>query len=121
MQNRGVKDIFIACVDGPGGLPEAIETVYPYTWVQLCMVHLVRNSLRYVSYKHMKAVATDLKAIYSASTETEAEFNLELKALEMGCTLSEHQQVVAGTLEPRHPLICFPRGHSQDHLYHECY
>jgi hypothetical protein len=58
----------------------SIETVYPQTRVQLCMVHLMRNSLRYVSYKHMKAVATDLKAIYSASTEAVAEFNLELFA-----------------------------------------
>jgi putative transposase len=80
LQNRGVKDIFIACVDGLTGLPEAIETAYPQTRVQLCMVHLMRNSLRYVSYKHMKAVATDLKAIYSAATEAEAEFNLELFA-----------------------------------------
>ncbi len=80
LQNRGVKDIFIACVDGLTGLPEAIETVYPQTRVQLCMVHMVRNSLRYVSHKHMKAVAADLKAIYSAATETEAEFNLELFA-----------------------------------------
>src|SRR5574342_639935 len=80
LQNRGVKDIFIACVDGLTGLPEAIETVYPQTRVQLCMVHLMRNSLRYVSHKHMKEVATDLKAIYSASTEAEAEFNLELFA-----------------------------------------
>jgi putative transposase len=80
LQNRGVKDLFIACVDGLNGLPEAIETVYPQARVQLCMVHLMRNSLRYVSYKHMKAVATDLKAIYSASTEAEAEFNLELFA-----------------------------------------
>jgi putative transposase len=80
LQNRGVKDIFIACVDGLNGLPEAIETAYPLTRVQLCMVHMVRNSLRYVSYKHMKAVATDLKAIYSAGTEVEAEFNLELFA-----------------------------------------
>ena len=91
LQNRGVKDFFIACVDGLTDLPEAIETVYPQTRVQLCMVHLVRNSLRYVSYKHMKAVATDLKAIYSASTESEAEFNLELKALEMGCALSQQK------------------------------
>ena len=67
-------------VDGLTGLPEAIETVYPQTRVQLCMVHLVRNSLKYVSYKHRKAVATDLKAIYSAATESEAEFNLELFA-----------------------------------------
>lgn len=54
VHNRGVKDIFIACVDGLTGLPEAIETVYPHTRVQLCMVHLMRNSLRYVSYKHMR-------------------------------------------------------------------
>src|SRR5437868_10454159 len=80
LQNRGLKDIFIACVDGLTGLPEAIETAFPQTRVQLCMVHLVRNSLKYVSYKHRKAVATDLKAIYSASTEAEAEFNLELFA-----------------------------------------
>src|SRR5713226_8493856 len=80
LQNRGVKDFFIACVYGLTAVPEAIETVYPQTRVQLCMVHLVRSSLRYVSYKHMKAVATDLKAIYSASTESEAEFNLELFA-----------------------------------------
>ena len=80
LQNRGVKDIFIACVDGLTSLPEAVESVYPQTRVQLCMVHLVRNSLRYVSYKHMKSVAADLKAIYSAATEAEAEFNLELFA-----------------------------------------
>jgi putative transposase len=91
LQNRGVKDFFLACVDDMPGLPEAIGTVYPQTRVQLCMVHLVRNSLRSVSYKHMKAVATDLKAIYSASTESEAEFNLELKALEMGCALSQQK------------------------------
>src|SRR5690349_24249340 len=55
LQNRGVKDIFIACVDGLKGFPEAIESVYPQTRVQLCMVHLVRNSLRYVSHKHMRS------------------------------------------------------------------
>jgi transposase-like protein len=91
LQNRGVKDFFIGCRDGLNGLPEAIETVSPQTRVQLCMVHLMRNSLRYVSYKHMKAIATDLKAIYSASTEAEAEFNLELKALEMGRALSQQK------------------------------
>ncbi len=80
LQNRGVKDVFIACVDGLTGFPEAIEAVFPQARVQLCLVHLVRNSLRYVSYKHMKEVATDLKAIYSASTEAEAELNLEVFA-----------------------------------------
>ena len=73
LQNRGVKDIFIACVDGLTGFPEAIETVFPQTRVQLCIVHMTRNSLKYVSYKDRKAVATDLKKIYGANTESEAE------------------------------------------------
>ncbi len=80
LQNRGLKDIFIACVDGLAGLPEAIETLYPRTHVQLCMVHLVRNSLKYVSYKHRKEVAADLKLIYSAATESEAQVYLDLFA-----------------------------------------
>ena len=80
LQNRGVKDLFIACVDGLTGFPEAIESVFSQTRVQLCMVHMVRNSLRYVSHKHMQEVATDLKAIYSSATEEEAELNLELFA-----------------------------------------
>lgn len=73
LQNRGVKDIFIACVDGLTGFPEAIEAVFPLATVQLCIVHMVRNSLSYVSYKDRKSVAADLKKIYSASTEVEAE------------------------------------------------
>jgi putative transposase len=80
LRNRGVRDTYIACVDGLVGLPEAIEAVYPQTQVQLCMVHLVRNSLRYVSHKDRKAVAHDLKAMYGAATESEAEFHLELFA-----------------------------------------
>ena len=73
LQNRGVKDIFIACVDGLTGFPEAIEAVFPQTQVQLCIVHLVRNSLSYVSYKDRKAVAADLRAIYTAATAEAAE------------------------------------------------
>jgi putative transposase len=73
LQNRGVKDIFIACVDGLTGFPEAIETVFPQTRVQLCIVHMVRNALSYVSYKDRKAVAADLKTIYSAATALDAE------------------------------------------------
>ncbi len=57
MQNRGVKDIFIACVDGLKGFPQAIETVFPKTTVQLCIVHLVRASLNYVNWKERKQVA----------------------------------------------------------------
>lgn len=76
LQNRGVQDIFIACVDGLTGFPEAINTVFPKTKVQLCIVHMVRNSLKYVSYKHRKEAAKDLKAIYSSITLDEAEREL---------------------------------------------
>lgn len=73
LNNRGVKDILIACVDGLTGFPEAINTAFPKTKVQLCIVHLVRNSLRYVPYKDMKAVAADLKSIYRAINVEQAE------------------------------------------------
>jgi putative transposase len=73
LQNRGVKDIFIACVDGLTGFPEAIETVFPKTQIQLCIVHMVRNSLSFVSYKHRKEVVPDLRHIYTATTVVEAE------------------------------------------------
>lgn len=77
LQNRGVRDMFIACVDGLKGLPEAIENVFPKTQVQLCIVHMVRNSLKFVGYKQRKEVAQDLKRIYTSATETEAEQRLE--------------------------------------------
>ena len=76
LKNRGVVDIFICCVDGLTGFEEAIEAVYPQTVVQLCIVHMVRSSLRFVTWKHRKAVAQDLKAIYRAATEEEAELEL---------------------------------------------
>src|ERR1039457_282684 len=80
LKNRGVQDIFIACVDGLKGFPEAIETVFPNTQVQLCIVHMVRNSLKYVSWKQRKEVATDLKVIYQSATAEQAE--MELTAFE---------------------------------------
>jgi transposase-like protein len=78
LNNRGVKDIFIACVDGLKGFTEAIESVFPNTITQLCIVHQIRNSLTYISYKDRKAVVADLKPIYTAITEDEALFALEL-------------------------------------------
>jgi transposase-like protein len=77
LQNRGVQDIFIAAVDGLHGFPEAIESVFPKTKVQLCIVHMMRNSLRYVSYKDRKAVAADLKRIYKSITVDEAKRELD--------------------------------------------
>ena len=72
LQNRGVKDILIACVDGLKGFPDAINTAFPQTQIQLCIVHMVRNSLKYVTWKDYKAVTADLKQIYQSATEEEA-------------------------------------------------
>jgi len=77
LQNRGVKDVFIFAVDGLKGFPEAIAAAFPKSKIQLCIVHMVRNSLRYVPSKDMKAVARDLKAIYNSGTLVGAEEALE--------------------------------------------
>ena len=77
LQNRGVKDIFIACVDGLKGFPEAIESVFPQTQVQLCIVHMIRNSVRYVNWKDRKQLCGDLKKIYTSATEQQAETALD--------------------------------------------
>jgi len=77
LQNRGVKDILIACVDGLKGFPDAINTVYPDTHIQLCIVHMVRNSMKFVPWKDYKAIAADLKAIYQATTEEKALLSLD--------------------------------------------
>jgi len=76
LRNRGVQDVLIACVDGLKGFPDAIEAVFPKTTVQLCIVHMVRGSLNYVSWKKRPEVAADLKRIYSAATADEAEQRL---------------------------------------------
>jgi putative transposase len=76
LKTRGVQDIFIACVDGLKGFPEAIEAVYPKAAVQLCIVHMVRHSLNFVAWKRQKEVAADLKLIYSATTVELAEQRL---------------------------------------------
>ncbi|QHQ22836.1 IS256 family transposase [Pectobacterium parvum] len=72
LKNRGLQDILIACVDGLKGFPDAINSVYPQTHIQLCIIHMVRNSLKYVSWKDYKAVTSGLKAVYQAPTEEAA-------------------------------------------------
>ena len=81
LKNRGLQDIFITCVDGLKGFPQAIESVYPNTIVQLCIVHLTRASLNYVNWKERKPVAADLKAVYRAATVEQAEQGLSAFAL----------------------------------------
>lgn len=77
LHNRGVKDILIASVDGLTGFPEAIQTIFPETEVQLCIVHQIRNSLRYVGSKHQKAFMIDLKRVYKAMNKEAAESALD--------------------------------------------
>jgi putative transposase len=84
LKNRGVQDMFIACVDGLKGFPEAIERVFPEAQVQLCIVHLVRASLNYVNWKERKAVAADLRAVYRSATAEQAEQQLQEFAARWG-------------------------------------
>ena len=76
LQTRGLKDILIVCVDGLSGFPAAIESVYPHAKIQLCIVHMIRNSVKYITYQNLKEVCKDLKMVYSAVNEKQA-----LKAL----------------------------------------
>ena len=76
LKRRGVEDVLIACVDGLAGFPEAIEAVFPQAWVQTCVVHQVRASLRYVTYTDRKKVAADLRLVYSAANVEDAEHQL---------------------------------------------
>ena len=77
LKNRGMEDVFIVCTDGLTGFPEAIEAAFPHAITQTCIVHLIRNSLKYVPYKDRKAVAADLKKIYQSASLEEAEYALE--------------------------------------------
>lgn len=77
LYNRGVKDILIACVDGLKGFPEAIETIYPHTEIQHCIIHQIRNSMKYVASKNQKAFMADLKCVYKAATKNAAEIALD--------------------------------------------
>lgn len=77
LQNRGVKDILIACIDGLKGFPDAIKSVFPDTIIQLCVIHQIRNSRKYISYKHQKEFIRDLKLVYGAVSKDVAETKLD--------------------------------------------
>jgi putative transposase len=109
LKNRGVEDIFIACCDGLKGFPEAIEAVFPKTVVQTCIVHMIRNSARFVTWTKRKALCADLKRVYGADTEDAA--LLELDTFEAAWGKS-HPAVVASwrrNWERVRPFFAFPR------------
>jgi putative transposase len=84
LRRRGVQDVLIACVDGLTGFPEAIEATFPQAWVQTCIVHLIRASLRYVNYRDLKKVASALRPIYTAPNADQALAELERFDAEWG-------------------------------------
>jgi putative transposase len=108
IRNRGVKDIFIACVDGLKGFPAAIETVFPETQVQLCIVHMVRASMNYVSWKQRRALASDLRQIYTAATAEEALRQLELFEVKWDKTHPTIGQIWRRNWERVTPFFAFP-------------
>jgi putative transposase len=108
LKNRGVADIFIACVDGLTGFPKAIETVFPQAQVQLCIVHQVRASLNYVSWKQRKAVAADLQLIYRANTVEDAYFKLEAFAEKWDGTYPTISQMWRRNWEHLTPFFAYP-------------
>lgn len=108
IRNRGVKEILIACVDGLRGFPQAIESVYPQTRVQLCIVHLVRASLNYVNWKERKQVAADLKEIYRAATAVQAELELNAFECKWGAKYQAIGKLWKGNWERVVPFFEFP-------------
>jgi putative transposase len=108
LKNRGLKDILIACCDGLKGFPQAIEAVYPQTQVQLCIVHLIRNCLRYVPWKDSKAVVADLKPIYQAATLEDAETALEAFAEKWDETYPAISQIWLRHWENIIPIFDYP-------------
>ena len=86
LHNRGLEDILIACIDGLKGFPEAIESIFPKTEVQLCIIHQIRNSMKYVASKNQKAFMADLKPVYRASSLNAAETALDALEAKWGDT-----------------------------------
>ncbi len=104
-QNRGVNDIFIACTDNLTGFSNAINAVFPQTDIQNCIVHQLRNSSKYVSYKDLKALMADLKAVYAAVDEPTAQSALDAFEEAWGKEISPDRCFLAGKLgEPEHIL-----------------
>ena len=108
IKNRGVNDILIACIDGLKGFPEAIAAVFPHTEIQLCVVHMIRNSLKFVSYKDYKEVVADLKGVYKAQTEDEAKQNLEKFALKWDRKYPTISQMWRRNWELLRPFFAYP-------------
>ena len=108
LRHRGVQDVLVCCVDGLSGFPEAIEAVFPKAWVQTCIVHLIRNSLKFVPYKDRRAVAKDLKPIYTAANRDDAWDALERFAETWDAKYPMISQAWSEHWERIVPFLAFP-------------
>lgn len=111
LKNRGLNDILIACIDGLKGFPDAINTVYPEARIQLCIVHMVRNSLRFVSWKDDKAVTRDLKTIYQAPHGRSGPAGAGSVRQRLGQPLPADKQELAGKLGQPGDVLRLPGRH----------
>ena len=120
LKARGVNDILIAVVDGLKGFPEAITSVYPQTLVQTCIVHLIRNSLAFVSWKDRKAILPSIKAIYRAESADAALLRLAEFEAEWGKRYPRHRPDLAKCVGARGAVLRLRTGHPQDDLHDQC-
>ena len=108
LRRRGVADVLIACVDGLNGFPEAIEATFPQAWVQTCIVHLIRASLRYVNYRDKKKVATALRPIYTAANADDALAELDAFQAEWGTRYPAAVQAWRASWQNVIPFLALP-------------
>ena len=122
IKNRGVNDILIAIIDGLKGFPEAINSVFPETQIQTCIVHLIRNSLDFCSWKDRKPVAKELKTIYRAEDAQAAQAALQaFRGRPLGSAICSDHGALAPALGARHPLLCLPPGGAENDLHDQCH
>ncbi|KNX86750.1 transposase, Mutator family protein [Yersinia pestis] len=121
LKNRGLQDILIACVDGLKGFPDAINSVYPQTHIQLCIIHMVRNSLKYVSWKDYKAVTSGLKMVYQAPTEEAALMALDKFAEAWDDKYPQISKSWRTHWENLNTFFGYPPDIPQGYLHHECH
>lgn len=120
LHSRGLEDILIACIDGLKGFPEAIASIYPQTEVQLCIIHQIRNSMKYVASKNQKAFMADLKPVYQASSLVAAETALDALEAKWGETYPIVIKSWRNKWQQLSAYFKYPEPDPQDHLYHQC-
>ena len=119
LKSRGVLDVYLFCTDGLCGMPQAIEAVYPKARLQRCIVHQIRSSTKYVSYKDIRQVVADLKKIYTAVTEGEAIQQLENFAEKWRSQYPSLRQELGRELGRAQHLLRISHGNSEDHIHDE--